>query len=115
MLAVPAADGVSHARELPLWSLSTEQDDVLLQAESCTPLLAFQPIVAPATGVTPSAATTRTLTGYGACAPTGVDGFRALIRRMLSVAAAPKVRTLLMVVEPPVAASVMAMLCGPSV
>ena len=66
-----------------------EHEEAPLQAESCRALVAVQPMVAPLTGVTPSAASTRTLTGFGACVPTGVDGLSPYSRTMVSVAAAP--------------------------
>ena len=92
----------------------TEQDGVALQAESCRLLLALQPMVAPLMGVTPSAARTRTLTGFAACTPTGVDGLSPPSRTMLSLAAAPKVRALVISEDAPLKGSVTVMFCGPS-
>ena len=78
----------------------TVHEEELLQAESCRLLVALQPTVAPETGVTPSAWSTRTITGLAACVATGVHGLSPLSKTMLSLAAAPMVSASVMVVEP---------------
>ena len=74
----------------------------------------LHPTVAPPTAVTPSLSSTRTLTGFAACTPTGVGGFAPFSNTMLSVAAAPYVSALVIVVDPPPRGSVTRMLCSPS-
>ena len=63
MPATPAAVGVIAVDASPLSSVIVEQEVAPLQIESAAPLVLFQPTVAPATGVTPSAATTCTTIG----------------------------------------------------
>src|SRR3954469_10114416 len=89
IIATPAAAGVSHVATFPFWSVMTEHAAAPPQAESCTPFVPLQPTVAPETGVTPSSATTRTLMGFAACTPTGVEGFAPLSNTILSLPAAP--------------------------
>jgi hypothetical protein len=108
MVATPNAVGVSKVAASPLWSLVTEHDDPP-QVESCTPLLALHPMVAPLTGVTPSDVTTRTIIGLAACVPTGVEGLSPLSRTIVSLAAAPYVSTFVMVEDPPLAGSLSVM------
>src|SRR5580765_2612677 len=88
MVATPAVAGVSQVAAFPFRSLVTEPKEAPLHAENCNPLLALHLIVAPLTGVTPSAARTRTLAGFAACVPTGVDGFNPCWRMMLSLSGA---------------------------
>src|ERR1700733_4432646 len=86
----PTLEGVSQVIASPLWSRVTEQAESPPQPESCTVLVELQAMVAPLTGVIPSADSTRTVIGRVACVPTGVAGLSALpSRMMLSVAAAP--------------------------
>src|ERR1700722_2412404 len=92
----------------------TVHADAPLHAESCTPLVAAQLIVAPVTGVRPSTAMTCTLTGLPACVPTGVGELRPFISARLSVAAAPYVRTPVITLVPPVTGFVTVRLCTPS-
>jgi hypothetical protein len=56
----PVAVGVTQLEDSPASSLNPEQDEAPLHAENCRPLVVVHAIVAPLTGVTPSAATTRT-------------------------------------------------------
>src|SRR5580658_8413371 len=55
MLPGPVAVGVTMLEDSPASSLSTEQEEAAPHAENCKPLVALQAIVAPLTGVTPSA------------------------------------------------------------
>src|SRR5579863_1077882 len=55
---LPETAGVIQVEAFPLSSVSTEQEEVPAQAESAALLLALQFTVAPATGITPPAATT---------------------------------------------------------
>jgi hypothetical protein len=90
MVDVPTAEGVSQVAARPLWSVVTVQEDAPLQTEKSGALLAVHPMVAPLTGVTPSAASTCTLTGFGACVPTGVEEFSPFpTSTIMSLAAAP--------------------------
>jgi hypothetical protein len=74
MVLCPIAVGVTEVEDSPASSLSTEQEDAPLQAENCRLLVALQAIVAPLTGVIPSAATARTRMGLAAAEPTAVAG-----------------------------------------
>src|SRR5271157_974999 len=85
----PLAVGVTQLEDSPTLSLSTEHDDAALHAENCKPLVALQAIVAPLTGVTPSAATARTRMALAAWDPTGVAGSAPCRRSRRSVARAP--------------------------
>ena len=115
MVATPVAAGVSQVTASPVASLVTVQDEAPPQAESCTPLLALQPMDAPPTGVTPSAASTRTCMGLVACVPAGVVGFIPLpSKTTLSLAAAPKVSALLMMEDAPLTGSLIVMFWTPS-
>src|ERR1700728_1076195 len=114
MDATPEAPGVTHVEAMPLSSLVTEQLETPPQIESVAPFVVVHPTVAPATGVTPSEATTRTLTGFVACAPTGVGGLAPCNTRSLSVEAAPKVSALVITEDAPLTGSVTVMVCGPS-
>src|SRR5579864_67750 len=101
MTALPVAPGVSHVIAMPFWSVTLAHDDAPPQTESCTEFAPLHPTVAPATGMIPLAATTRTSIGFAVCMPTGVDGFTEPSSTMLSVAAAPQVSTLLMLLKAP--------------
>src|SRR5271167_1745668 len=114
MVEAPGRAGISQVSASPLWSVRIEQPETPPQAESCTLLVALQAMVAPLTGVTPSAASTRTLTGLVACVPTGVLGLRPISRTRESLAAAPYVRTPVIVLDAPLAGLLMVMLCSPS-
>src|ERR1700737_2470181 len=70
----PVAVGVTQLEDSPASSLSTEHEEPPLHAENRKPLVALQAIVAPLTGVIPSAATTRTRIALAAAEPTGVNG-----------------------------------------
>src|SRR5271157_2912032 len=85
----PLAVGVTQLEDSPTSSLSTEQEEAALHAENCKPLVALHAIVAPLTGVTPSAATARTRIGLAAADPTGVAGSAPCSRSNRSVARAP--------------------------
>ena len=111
MVEAPTAPGVSHASALPLWSVVTEHEEVPLHAESCKALVALHATVAPLTGVTPSDASTRTVIGFGACAPTGTDGLMDVSRVKVSVAAAPNVSAFVITLDAPFAGFVMVMFC----
>jgi len=57
----PVTVGVTKLEDSPASSLRTEQEEApLLHAENCKTLVVVHAIVAPLTGVTPSAATART-------------------------------------------------------
>jgi hypothetical protein len=58
----PVTVGVTRLEDSPASSLSTEQEEPPPHVENCKPLVAVEvhAIVAPLTGVTPSAATART-------------------------------------------------------
>src|SRR5512143_609644 len=72
MVLVPVAVGVTPVDAIPASSVSTEQLEAPAQVESVAPFVVDHAIVAPATAVTPSAATARTRIGFAASAPTGV-------------------------------------------
>src|SRR5882762_3331083 len=114
MVATPVAPGVTQVEAEPPSSVTVLHDDAPPQAARVALLLVLQPMVAPLTGVTPSAATTCTLTGLVACTPTGVRGFNPEISNRLSVAAAPYVTALVMVEKAPLTGSLIVTLCGPS-
>src|SRR3984885_15775077 len=114
MVATPAASGTTKVEALPTSSLVTEHANEPPQAESAALLVLLQAMVAPATGVTPSEATTCTVTGLTGCVPTGVGGFNPRINRMLSVAAAPRVSTPVITEDEPVTGSVTVMFWVPS-
>ena len=109
------AAGVSDVETIPLSSLTDEQVEAPPQIESAAPFVLVHPTVAPLTGVTPSEVTTRTLTGFVACVPTGVGGFPPCNKMILSVAVAPKVSALVMTEEAPLTGSLIVMVCGPSI
>src|SRR5208282_5825871 len=85
----PVAVGVTKVDDSPASSLSTEQEKAPAHTENCEPLVALHAIVAPLTGVIPSAATTRTRMAFAAADPTGVDGSPACRRSNRSVDRAP--------------------------
>src|SRR5712692_3508112 len=85
----------------PLWSVSTVQLAVPAHAENATAGDDVNCTLAPATGVTPSAATAITVNGDAACPPTGVAGFVPEIIRSVSPDPAPTVSTPLMTELPP--------------
>src|ERR1039458_1772402 len=85
----PVAVGVTQLEDCPASSLSTEQEEAPLHAENCKPLVALHAIVAPLTGVTPSAATARTRMALAAADPTGVAGSAPCSSSKRSVARAP--------------------------
>ena len=114
MFAAPAAAGVTQVAAFPPWSVATEHVVAPPHAESCVPLVADHPIVAPLTAVTPSAASTRTLTGFAACTPTGVVGFDPLIKTILSLSAAPYNSAPVIVVAAPLTGSLNEIFCHPS-
>src|SRR4029077_20833246 len=114
MIAFPVAAGVTQVEAIPLSSLITEHVEAPPQVESVAPLVVVHPMVAPFTGVVPSAASTRTITGLVAWVPTGVGGCTPGNRTILSVAAAPKVTALVMVEKAPLTGSLMMIVCGPS-
>src|ERR1700691_3239949 len=114
MTAFPVAAGVTQVEAIPLSSLIAEQVETPAQAESVAPFVAVHPTVAPFTEVTPSEATTRTVTGLTAWVPTGVGGFTPCNKTRLSVEAAPKVSTPVIVENAPLTGSLMVMVCGPS-
>src|SRR5712671_5440211 len=89
MLLVPVAMGVTLVEATPASSLNAEQFEAPPQTERIAPLVVDHPTVAPLTGVTPSADTTRTRIGLAASAPTAVDGSAPCRRTSRSVAAAP--------------------------
>src|SRR5258708_15619204 len=66
----PVAAGVTQLENSPSSSLHTEQEEAPPHAENCKPLVALQAIVAPFTGVTPSAATARPPVGVAGRDPT---------------------------------------------
>src|ERR1700733_10917554 len=114
MVATPATLGTIKVEALPTSSLVTEQENMPPQADSAALLVLLQAMVAPATGVTPSAATTCTVIGLTVCVPTGVGGFNPRTSTMLSVADAPRVSTFVITDEEPVTGSVIVMLSVPS-
>ena len=114
MAAVPVAAGVTQVEAIPLSSLIAEQVEAPPQIESVAPLVVVHPTVAPSTGVTPSEASTRTVTGLVAWVPTGVGGFDPSSKTIRSVEAAPKVSTLVMMENAPLTGSLIVMVCAPS-
>src|SRR6202162_1128725 len=114
MAAFPVAVGVTDVDGIPLSSLIAEHLEAPPQIESVAPLVVVHPTVAPSTGVMPSEANTRTVTGLVAWVPTGVGGFDPSNRTRWSVEAAPKVSTLVMTENAPLTGSLMVMFCGPS-
>jgi hypothetical protein len=84
----------------PLWSVSSVQLAPPEHAENAIFGDEENSTLAPATGVFPSA-TTNTVNGKGACAPTGVAGFVPAINFSLSFGPAPTVSTLLISELPP--------------
>jgi hypothetical protein len=107
MLEAPVFAGVRNVEAKPLSSATEEQALRLAQMESAVPLLAFQPMEAPATAVIPSPEITRTRIGLVAWVPTGVKGLEPCSRTIASVGAAPYVRAPVMVENEPVAGSEM--------
>src|SRR5208337_4311063 len=89
IVACPVAVGVTRLEDSPASSLSTEQAEAPPHTENCKPLVSLHAIVAPLTGVTPSAATARTRMALAAAAPTGVAGSVPWSRSNRSVAEAP--------------------------
>src|SRR6266851_4957599 len=85
----PVTAGVTQLEDSPASSPSTEQEEAPLHAENCKPLVALQTIVAPLTGVIPSAATARTRMGLAAAEPTGAAGSEPCSRSKRSVDRAP--------------------------
>src|SRR5882672_10006665 len=114
IVVVPVFVGVIAVDAMPLASVAPRHDVAPPQTERTALLVALQPMVAPAMGVTPSDATTRTIIGKLACVPTGVCPLDPFTRRMLSPAAAPYVSAPVMVDNAPVAGSVMVIVWGPS-
>src|SRR5579862_5306866 len=113
MVAFPVALGVTQVDANPVSSLVTEQLGAP-HAERVAPLVVDQTTVAPLTGVTPSEASTCTITGLTVCVPTGVGGFAACTKLSRSVAAAPKVSASVMTEDAPLAGSVTVTVCSPS-
>src|SRR6266849_79100 len=81
----PVAVGVTQLEDSPASSLSTEHEDAPLHSENCRPLVALHTIVAPLTGVIPSAATARTRMALAAAEPTGAAGSAPCSRSKRSV------------------------------
>src|ERR1039458_10417632 len=101
MAAFPVAAGVTQVEAIPLSSLIAEQVEAPPQVESVAPLVVVHPTVAPSTGVMPSEATTRTVTGLTACVPTGEGGFTPCNKTILSVEAAPNAIALVLIEKAP--------------
>src|ERR1035441_9217692 len=114
IVLVPVAVGVTPLEDSPASSVSTEQEEAPLHAENCRPLVALQAIVAPLTGVTPSAATARTRMGLAAAEPTGVAGSAPCNRNSRSVARAPQVSAPVIWENAPLAGSVTRIVAVPS-
>src|SRR5208337_4094227 len=89
IVVCPVTVGVTQLEDSPASSLSTEQEEAPPHVENCKPFVALQAIVAPLTGVTPSAATARTRMGLAAADPTAVAGSAPCSRSNRSVARAP--------------------------
>src|ERR1700688_500074 len=114
MTALPIALGVTQVDAIPLSSLIAEQVVAPPQIVSVAPLVVDHPTVAPFTGVIPSEASTRTITGFVAWVPTGVEGCTPGNNTILSVAAAPKVMALVMTENAPLTGSLIVIVYGPS-
>src|SRR5450755_3896445 len=114
IVLVPIAVGVTQLEASPAASLSAEHEEDPLHMENCKPLAALHAIVAPFTGVTPSAATARTRIALAACDPMGVDGSEPCKRSRRSVARAPYVSAPNICEKAPVAESVTWMVASPS-
>src|SRR5260370_34251263 len=67
----PVTVGVTQLEDSPASSLSTEHEEAPLHAQNCKQLVSLHAIVAPLTGVIPSAAKARTGLGVAAADPTG--------------------------------------------
>jgi hypothetical protein len=63
MVAIPATLGVTDVDAFPPSSVIAEQLEIPPHDDNAALFVPVHPTVAPHTGVTPSAATTRTLTG----------------------------------------------------
>src|SRR6202035_3724979 len=109
MAAFPTAAGVTQVEAIPLSSLIAEQAEAPPQAERLAPLVVVHPTGAPSTGVNPSEASSRTVTGLVAWVPTGVGGFTPCNNTIWSVVAAPKVSALVMTENAPLTGSLTVM------
>src|SRR5271166_1524363 len=89
IVLAPVAVGVTQLEDSPAASLSTKQKVAPPQTENCKPSVALQAIVAPFTGVIPSAATARTRMAFAAGDPTAVAGSAPCSRSNKSVGEAP--------------------------
>src|SRR3981189_63942 len=88
----PVAVGVTQLEDSPAPSLSTAHEEAPPHAENCRPLVALHAIVAPLTGVIPSAATARTRMALAAADPIRVARSPPFSRKRGSVGTAPKGR-----------------------
>src|SRR5256885_315958 len=97
----PADKTVIFVDAIPLWSVSTVQLAAPAHTENPTAGDELNCTLAPATGVTPSGASTRTEKGEGALPPTGVPGLVPETILIVSLGPAPTVRAVVIVELPP--------------